>query len=170
MEIETLPLQQMPEKDETQDDSINDVPQIVPSHGQNLTGQSLIRHVDETEDNEVTSPYVDRTLVSDAYENPYKETTNSCQTYIRRMPSSDIVPMPFQKFDHVIILSVVAIVFFVFTGVLAFRLARCAKMQHSKGLSGLAQRDSKKSVILSYVSILLGILILILALVLSHTV
>lgn len=168
-EHEKQPLQQA----EGQDDV--EPPQEVPpndsSHDTNLTGQSLIRHTDDTPENDLVSPYhMDPTRVTDAYENPYRETTDTSQNFIRRVPSSDLVPAPFKKFNHVIILSVIATVFFVFIGVFAIRLARNAKTHHIKGLYGLAQRDSKKSVILSYLSLTLGFLTIITILVLTHAI
>ena len=99
----------------------------------NQTAQSLIRHTDETAENDLVSPYtVDPAMVSNAYENPYKETTDTTQNFIRRVPSSDLVPAPFKKFKHIVILSVIALFSFAFTGIFAFRLARNAKMHHSK--------------------------------------
>ena len=168
-EHEKQPLQQAEGRDEAE--AVPEVTQNDSSHDPNLTGQSLIRHTDETQDNDLMSPYhMEATRVTDAYENPYRETTDNTQGFIRRVPSSDLVPVPFKKFNHVIILSVIAAVLFVFVGIFAIRLARNAKMHHSKGLYGLAQRDSKKSVILSYLSLTLGTLTIITILVLTHTI
>ena len=163
-EQEKLPLQQ--------DEECNlDTTAQNTAHDPNQTGQSLIRHVDETADSDLVSPYSrDPTALNDAYENPYKETTDTSQSFIRRVPSSDLVPAPFKKFNHVLILSVVGAVFFIFTGLFAVRLARNAKMQHSKGLYGLAQRDSKKSTILSYLSIFLGVLMIIIIVIVAESV
>ena len=133
-----------------------------PANDANQTGQSLIRHVDDTVENDMVSPYhIDPALVSNAYENPYKETTDTTQNFIRRVPSADLVPAPYKKFNHVIILSVVSAIFFFVTGIFAVRLARSAKTHHSKGLYGLAQRDSKKAVILSYLGFTMGVLLII---------
>ena len=141
-----------------------------PTNDANQTGQSLIRHVDETADNDMVSPYqIDPALVSNAYENPYKETTDTTQNFIRRVPSADLVPSPYKKFNHVIILSVIGAVFCFVTGIFAIRLARAAKTHHSKGLYGLAQRDSKKAVIISYLGIVISVLIVIVVVIVVST-
>ncbi|KAL4232495.1 hypothetical protein ACF0H5_007187 [Mactra antiquata] len=156
-EQEKQPLQQSEVQDEAE---LKPVSQPDNSkHDPNLTGQSLIRHTDDNGDNDLASPYqVDPTRVTDAYENPYRETTDNSQNFIRRVPSSDLVPSPFKKFRHLLILSIVALTMFLPSGFFAMRLAKAARTHHSKGLYGLAQRDAKKSVILSYLSIVLGIL------------
>ena len=148
----------------------NSDPLAPPANDANQTGQSLIRHVDDTAENDMVSPYqIDPALVSNAYENPYKETTDTTQNFIRRVPSADLVPSPFKKFNHVIILSIVSAIFFFVTGIFAVRLARAAKTQHSKGLYGLAQRDSKKAVILSYLGITISVLIIIIVVIVVST-
>lgn len=162
-EHEKEPLQQAEGQE-----SVEVTAETIP-HDPNLTGQSLIRHTDDSQDNDLVSPYrQDTAHITDAYENPYRETTDRSPHLIRRVPSSDIVPAPFKTFNQVIIFSIVGTVFFVFIGVFALRLARNAKMQHSKGLSGLAQRDSKKSVILSCLSLTLGFLTIIAIIVIAH--
>lgn len=168
-EQEKLPLQQA--EGAVDVEPVQEVPPLNSAHDPNLTGQSLIRHTDDTPENDLVSPYnVDATRVTDAYENPYRETTDTTQNFIRRVPSSDLVPAPYKKFNHVIILSVIATVFFFFVGVFAIRLARNAKAHHSKGLYGLAQRDSKKSAILSYLSLTLGFLSIVMLIVLTHAI
>lgn len=168
-EQEKQPLQQSEVQDEGE---LKQDPQPLDSnHDPNLTGQSLIRHTDDNGDTDLASPYsVDPTRVTDAYENPYRETTDNAQNFIRRVPSSDLVPTPFKKFQHLLILSIVAMVLFLPVGFFAFRLARAAKTHHSKGLYGLAQRDGKKSVILSYLSIVLGILSIITIIVIATSI
>lgn len=168
-EHEKQPLQQSDGQEDGEATRMS-VPRTSP-HDPNLTGQSLIRHTDDTEDNDLVSPYhMDPTRVTDAYENPYRETTDTTQNFIRRVPSSDLVPSPFKKFNQVIVLAVIGTVFFVFVGLFAIRLARNAKTHHSKGLYGLAQRDSKKSVILSYLSLTLGVLTIITIIILTHAI
>lgn len=165
-EHEKQPLQQSETRDEDVDTTTDEQPPN-SSHDPNLTGQSLIRHTDSN-DADLVSPYqVDPTLVTDSYENPYKETTDNDQTFIRRVPSSDIVPKPFKKFSHVFILSIIAAVGFIFVGFFAVRLARRARVHHSRGLYGLAQRDSLKSVILSYLSLVLSFLLIVTIIVLA---
>lgn len=141
-----------------------------PSGDANQTGQSLIRHVEDTNENDMVSPYhIDPALVSNAYENPYKETTDTTQNFIRRVPSADLVPSPYKKFNHIIILSIVSTIFFFVTGIFAIKLARAAKTHHSKGLYGLAQRDSKKAAILSYLSFTLGVLLIIAIIIIAES-
>lgn len=169
-EHEKQPLQQSETRDEDIDTNQSEQP-ANSAHDPNMTGQSLIRHTDDSNDADLVSPYqIDPALVSDSYENPYKETTDNDQAFIRRVPSSDLVPKPFTKFNHVLILSIVAAVCFIFVGFFAVRLARSARTHHSRGLYGLAQRDSLKSVILSYLSLTLSFLLIITIIVVSHAV
>ncbi|KAH3727907.1 hypothetical protein DPMN_053853 [Dreissena polymorpha] len=166
---EKQPLQQSEAVDEAEQLNVID-PQNA-AHDHNLTGRSLIRHTDDGQSSDLMSPYrPDTSLVNDNYENPYRETTDNNQTLKLRVPSSDLVPKPYKKFSHVLILAIVGAALFVFVGVFAVRLARNAKVHHSKGLYGLAQRDSKKSVILSYLSLTLGFLLIITILVLAHVI
>lgn len=89
-EHEKQPLQQAEGQDEAE--PVQEVPQNDSSHDPNLTGQSLIRHTDDTPENDLVSPYhVEATRVTDAYENPYRETTDTSQNFIRRVPSSSIM-------------------------------------------------------------------------------
>lgn len=94
-------------------------------------------------------------------ENPYRETTVTVPHLIRRVPSSDLVPMGWRSINRVIIGTYISIVFCCITGALANRYAWKAKRYQSKGLYGLVQRDSRRAVILIYTSIGLGITILI---------
>jgi len=162
LEHETQPLQQAESGDDADTRNTDQNP--------NLTGTSLIRHTDDQQETDLVSPYhVDPKLVTDAYENPYRETTDNTQTFIRRVPSSDLVPKPYTKFNHVLVLSIVATVFFCFVGIFAVRFAKSAKMHHSKGLYGLAQRDSKRAVIVSYLGLALGTLLVVVIVVISQT-
>lgn len=169
VEHEKQPLQQSDVREEEVETN-NDEPSQTSLHDPNLTGQSLIRHTDNN-DTDLVSPYqIDPTLVNDNYENPYKETTDNDQSFIRRVPSSDLLPKPFTKFNQIFILALVAAVCFIFTGFFAVRLAKRARVHHSRGLYGLAHRDSMKSVILSYLSLTLAFLLIVLIIVLVHAI
>lgn len=92
-------------------------------------------------------------------ENPYRETTVTVPHLVRRVPSCDLVPKPWTSFRCVIIGSYISVLFCLFTGAAANKYAWRAKQQQSKGLYGLAQRDSRYAVILIYISIALGLVI-----------
>jgi len=169
-EHEKQPLQQS-EVAEEETEKVSTEPSQTSVHDPNLTGQSLIRHTDDNNDTDLVSPYqVDPTLVNDSYENPYKETTDNDQAFIRRVPSSDLLPKPFTKFNQIFILSIVAAVFFIFIGFFAVRLAKRARVHHNRGLYGLAHRDSLKSVILSYLSLTLAFLLIVAILAVAHAI
>ncbi|KAL5010306.1 hypothetical protein ScPMuIL_012611 [Solemya velum] len=91
-------------------------------------------------------------------ENPYKETTITVPSD-RRVPTSNLVPKPWKNFNQILIMTYVSIVFFIFTGAFANKYAWKAKMHHSKGLYGLAQRDIKYAVTCGYVSFTIGFLL-----------
>ncbi|KAL3883209.1 hypothetical protein ACJMK2_029499 [Sinanodonta woodiana] len=133
--------------------------------------KSLIEHHQgELTENEVVMSYSMEPAFHNTLENPYRETTITVPHYVKRVPSCDLTPAPYKSFNQVIVLSYLSTIFCCCIGAFAAKLALKAKLHQAKGLYGLAQRDSKRAVLLSYISFATGMaiaLIIVLVVVLS---
>ena len=108
----------------------------------------------------VSDPAYQKTL-----ENPYRETTVMDPHQIRKVPQDDLIPKPWKTFNQILILSYISIVFCLCGGIFANRDAWKAKLYNGKGLYGLAQKRARRAVIVSYVSIAIGVLILLIVII-----
>ncbi|KAK6187633.1 hypothetical protein SNE40_005613 [Patella caerulea] len=120
---------------------------------------SLIQHGRLTDRNG-QGTYTGDTLFQNTAENPYRDTTES-DPNLQRIPSTDLVPRPWQSFRQVLIISYVSCICCIITGFIAVRYSQTARRHQNKGLMGMAQKDIKKAVMFIYVSFAIGLFLIV---------
>ncbi|ESO89204.1 hypothetical protein LOTGIDRAFT_229098 [Lottia gigantea] len=119
---------------------------------------SLIQHGRITDRNG-QSTYTGDSMFQTA-ENPYRDTTES-DPNLQRIPSTDLVPRPWQSFRQVLIVSYISCICCIFTGFAAVRYSQRARRHQNKGLMGMAQKDIKKAVMFIYASFAIGLMLIV---------